>query len=229
MEVRYYLSGKKSWSDVTASMNQSQLTKVPSKGAIVNVGKIKMTVKDVIDGTVHGRPVTKVFLEDLDEYTANVCEALDELNINGDLIVLEVEEPVLEARSKVAGNDKRTYSSSILGPSDMGQTLRAAGPGTSFTFGGYVRSGLSGMGQGYGVQVTDFGEVVTANVTYSNAQTGKCASQNFAIIYRGSQSKYVYTVYSSAVRWRHCNDYNQAIAFIRSKASNLPGMTSGTA
>ena len=132
-----------------------------------------------------------------------------------------------EARVKAGGNisGKNTVAfaaaniSQDLTPFNR---LTAAGPGTPGTMGGYVRSALS-LGTGYGVQVSDFGEVCTINITYSNAKTGRTAGQNFAIIYRPEPSKWAYTAYSCSSKWRNCTSIDQAVSFIKSKASALAG------
>jgi len=224
METRYYIADKKTWSDVTVSVNRKN---TPKKGDVVNVGKVKMTVKDVVDDTVHGKPVTKVMLESTGLPFTQIDEAIEQME---NPIFLDIVEEINEA-TRVGGHpsDKRTLTSPEIATPASSYAVRAYGPGTAGTFGGYVRSGLANLGVGYGVQVSDFGEAVTVSITYSNAQTGKCSSQNYVIIWRGAQAKYAYTVYSSSVRFRHCNDYNQAIAFIRSKASSLPGRCSGVA
>lgn len=111
---------------------------------------------------------------------------------------------------------------------DTADVIRAYGPGSFGTLGGYVRSALANLGVGYGVDVTDFGEVVTVSVTYYNSRTGRSSGQNFVIVCHPTKAyKYAYTVYAHSARWRDCNDYNQAIGFIRSKASALAGQTSG--
>ena len=153
----------------------------------------------------------------------------------GEFTVLDIYEPINEASLKKGDHptDNRTRISAKQWSVEQPSPVRAYGPGTAGTFGGYVRSGLANLGVGYGAQVTDFGEAVTATVTYSNAQTGKSASQSFVIVYHGKETygvknQFIYSVYSSAARYRRCNDYNQCISYIRSKISALPGMTSGS-
>lgn len=227
-EIRYYLANKKSWNDVTVAVTYKGL---PKEGQIINVGKIKMNVKSVIDGTSNGRSVIKVFLENESSSTPldEAIEMLDNptfITINDDI------EAIKEAKGKsaikVGGSlDDRTYVSARQF-SDTADAIRAFGPGSFGTLGGYVRSALSGLGVGYGVQVTDFGEAVTVTITYSNARTGRISGQSFVIVmHHGSSHKYLYTVYAHSARWRDCDDYNQAIGFIRSKASALAGQTSG--
>ena len=75
-EIRYYLANKRSWSDVTVAVTYKGL---PKKGQIINVGKIKMTVKSVDDGTSNGRAVTKVLLESEYDHTP-LCEAIEMLH-----------------------------------------------------------------------------------------------------------------------------------------------------
>lgn len=139
-----------------------------------------------------------------------------------------VEENINEAAFKVRGGNDNRVAVSAEPFRDTADAIRAFGPGSFGTLGGYIRSGLSSMGEGYGVQVADFGEAVTVTITYSNARTGRIAGQSFVVVmHHGRSHKYMYTVYAHSARWRDCNDYNQAIGFIRSKASALAGQTSG--
>lgn len=219
-EIRYYLSGKKSWNDVTIAVNRKDL---PKKGQVINVGKIKMAVKDVVDGTSNGRHVTKVFLESTGMPYTQVDEAIDMLD---NPTFIEIKEHVNEARSQAVSNrgDSRAYVSVGGNYTDSpGRAVPGEGPGAPGTLGGIIRSQLT-FGVGYGVQVADFGEAVTITITYSNAKTGKSASQSFVIVYHGKYAKNVYTVYANCARWRNCNDVNQAISFIRSKATSIPNM-----
>lgn len=220
-EIRYYLANKKSWSDVTVAVTYKGL---PKEGQVINVGKIKMTVKSVADGTSNGHAVTKVFLESENDRTP-LSEAIEMLD---NPTFIAIDEDINEARGRVSGgNDKNVWTSSDPFK-DTADAIRAFGPGSFGTLGGYVKSALAGLGAGYGVQVTDFGEAVTVTVTYSNASTGRISGQSFVIVmHHGRSHKYMYTVYAHSARWRDCNDYNQAIAFIRAKASALPGQTSG--
>lgn len=220
-EIRYYLANKKSWSDVTVAVNRKDL---PKKGQVINVGKIKMTVKDVTDGTSNGRAVIKVFLENEASRTP-LDEAIEMLD---NPTFLTIKENVDEAVSTVRGSSDDRVKISAEPFKDTADAIRAFGPGSFGTLGGYVKSGLASLGAGYGVQVTDFGEAVTVTVTYSNARTGRISGQSFVIVmHHGRFHKYAYTVYAHSARWRDCNDYNQAIGFIRSKASALAGQTSG--
>ena len=227
-EIRYYLANKQSWSDVTTSV---MTRKTPRKGDVINVGKIKMTVKDVQDGTLKGRPITRVTLESLNETYTIIDQLVEDY---GELTVLEISEPVDEARkdAKALKNksnpwDNRIQTSvDLTGPYNYNEPLKYMGPGTQASLGGYFRSGLQ-MGTGYGTVVTDFGEAVLVNITYSNAQTGRTAGQNFVVVYhRGA--KYPYRVYNTSVRWRDCAGYDQAINYIRGKATALQGMASSS-
>lgn len=221
MEVRYFLANKKSWSDVTISVNRKD---TPKKGDIINVGKIKMTVKDVVDATIHGRAITKVLLESTGMPYTELDEAIDMLE---NPTFIEIDEDINEARSVVKGNpaSDRTYISADPYQDSAARLAGQGGPGSFGQLGNYFRSGLQ-LGQGYGVQVADFGEAVTITITYSNPRTCRTASQSYVVVYRGKNSKYVYTTYANSGRYRHSNDYTQAISFIRSKASTLPGSTS---
>lgn len=140
-----------------------------------------------------------------------------------------VDKSINEVRGVVRGGNDTRVVTSVEPFRDTSDVIRAFGPGSFGTLGSYVRSGLAGMGAGYSVNVVDFGEVVTVAVTYCNARTGRSSGQSFVIICRPAKvSKYAYTVYAHSARWRDCNDYNQAITFIRSKATALAGQTSGS-
>lgn len=223
METRYYIADKKSWSDVTISVNHKS---TPKKGDVVNVGKIKMIVKDVVDGNVHGKPVTKVMLESTGHPFTQIDEAIEQMESP---IFLAIEEDVNEARKARAGDnpsDKRAFISPEPWSDSAPYPTIANAIGSFGSLGGYFRSGLANLGTGYGVTVSDFGEAVTINITYSNATSCATAGLNFVVIFRGKNKKYAYTVYANSARFRHCSDYNAAINFIRSKASALPGRAS---
>ena len=159
-----------------------------------------------------------------------IKEALENLD---NLEILYIDE-VNEARAKntkaggsIEKNNLYFSPSATYDPTPFNR-LTAAGPGTRGTMGGYVRSALSNLGIGYGVQVADFGEVCTINVTYSNAQTGRTSGQNFAIIFRGPNSKSTYTAYTTSAKWRNCNGVDQAVSFIRSKINAMSGATTSS-
>ena len=161
-----------------------------------------------------------------------IKEALENLDNLEILYIDEVNEARAKSKNTKAGGSLETsnlyFSPSATNDPTPFNRLTAAGPGTRGTMGGYVRSALGTLGAGYGVQVADFGEVCTINVTYSNAQTGRVTGQNFAIIFRGPNSKYAYTVYSTAAKWRNCNGVDQAISFIRSKTGVMAGTTTSS-
>lgn len=221
MEVRYFLANKKSWSDVTIMVNRQT---TPKKGDVINVGKIKMTVQDVVDATSHGRPITKVLLE---EVTPTVARILEVAELMPDLTVICIDEDVNEAR-KPAGIG---MTGSILDPrmrqgsSTATDKVKIFRPSTMM-FGNSIRSALGSMGAGYGVQVGDFGDVVTVSVTYSNATTGRAATQNYAILWQGDRTpQNPFKVYSNIARYRLCTGVDQCVSYIRSKASGLSGAT----
>lgn len=219
-EIRYYIAGKKTWNDITIAVTRKDL---PKKGQVINVGKIKMVVKSVEDGVVNHRQVTKVFLENSGQPWTMMDEAIEMLDAP---TFLDINEDINEAKRITTGGYPGDSRIGFSGTSSFIDTTKAGpaqGPGSPGTLGNAVRQALSSLGAGYGVQVADFGEAVTVTVTYSNARTGRCASQSFVLLYRGKNSKNLYTVYANAGRWRNCNDYNQAIAFIRSKVSTIPG------
>lgn len=221
-EIRYYLIGKKSWNDVTVAITRKDM---PKQGQVINVGKIKMVVKDIKKGISNGRQVTKIFLENTGELYTPLDEAIELLD---NPTFLEIKEDINEAKKLAVGNfpgNTRIQYDATAGFKYNTQAPPAVGPGSPGTLGNAVRSQLSSLGAGYGAQVADFGEAVTVTITYSNAKSGRCASQSFVIIYRGPSAKLTYSVYANAGRYRHCNDFNQAVSFIRSKAGTLPGST----
>jgi len=218
IETRYYLADKKSWSDVTTSVISK---KTPKVGQVVNVGKVRMVVKDIVDAKIHGKPIIKVILENTGTPYTGTDAILESLMEEPGTTLIEIYDPVMEARVKTTGGNA---IAGISPYSDvLGMVSTGPGPGSITGLGSMVKGSLGGIGNGYSVEVSDFGEVVSVRVTYSNTRTGASASQTFAIIYRGTNTKYSYTVYSTAARYRHCNSYQDAAGFIRSKASALQG------
>jgi len=235
MEIRYFLADKKSWSDVTAGMTQSSLTKVPKKGDVVNVGKIKMVVRDILPSTMHGKEFTKVLLEQLGDSESRLVDLVERLDKP---VIIGLNELVNEAKSKTspaksAGTvkmgginwDQRLQQSNLAPIDSWGVQFRPC----TIELGNYMRTAIGNMGPGYGAQVADFGDAVSVTITYSNAKTGKCASQSFIIIWQPDRDpKYPYKVYANISRYRTCAGIDQAANFIRGKASALVGMTSGS-
>ena len=161
-----------------------------------------------------------------------IKEALENLD-NLEVICIDA---IDEAKLKTGGtytkqNGKFSQSNAMFNIANTMQDLTpflkftTVGPGAKGTMGGYVKSSMS-LGTGYGVQVTDFGEVCTINVTYSNAQTGRTAGQNFAIIFRGPHSPWTYTAYVNSAKWRNCTGIDQAVSFIKSRATALANLCS---
>ena len=223
METRYYLANKQSWSDVTTSVTPGMLSKVPKKGDIVNVGKVRMTVKDVVDASVHGKPIKKVMLESLTESETRLVDLVEMLD---EPTILGINEPINEATIKLKGNrwDNRLQQSNVAPQDSWGQQFRPC----TIELGQYIRTGLGSLGAGVGAQVADFGDAVSVTVTYSNAKTGRCSSQSFVVLWQPDRNpKYPYKVYASISRYRSCAGVDQAIGFIRSKISALSGTTSG--
>ena len=132
-----------------------------------------------------------------------------------------VNEASFKADSGYPGDSKKYISVGGTFTDSPGRAMPGEGPGAPGTLGYAVRSQLSSLGQGFGVQVADFGEAVTVTITYSNPKTCKNVSQSFVLVYHGKNAKNIYTVYANSARWCNCNDYSQAISFIRSKASYL--------
>lgn len=223
-EIRYYLSNKQTWNDVTVQVTtKNDNNIIPSVGSVISVGKIKFRVAKVTDD----RKYHKVWLEDKEAVLTPLEEALENFE---NLEVISIDEPIDEAAKTKAGGLGKGPANLLFGVGPTNDPsafnwLTATGPGTKASMGGYIRSSL-GLGTGFGVQVSDFGEVCIVNITYSNAQTCRCSSVTCAIILRGKNSPYAYTVYSNSARWRNCNGIDQACNFIRSKANALIGSTS---
>lgn len=233
MEIRYFLADKKSCSDVTAGMTLSALAKAPKKGDVVNVGKIKMTVRDIIPTTIHGKEITKVLLEQLGDSESRLVDLIERLD---NPIIIGLDEGINEAKAtpsrvggttRMSGNmwDPRLQKSNLAPVDSWGVQFRPC----TIELGNYMRTAIGNMGRGYGAQVADFGDAVSVTVTYSNAKTGKCASQSFIVLWQPDRDpKYPYKVYANISRYRTCAGVDQAANFIRSKASALVGMTSGS-
>lgn len=233
MEIRYFLADKKSWSDVTAGMTSSALAKTPKKGDVVNVGKIKMTVRDIIPTTIHGKEITKVLLEQLGDPESRLVDLIERLD---NPIIIGLDEGINEAKAtpsrvggttRMGGNmwDPRLQKSNLAPVDSWGVQFRPC----TIELGNYMRTAIGNMGPGYGAQVADFGDAVSVTITYSNAKTGKCASQSFIVLWQPDRDpKYPYKVYANISRYRTCAGVDQAANFIRGKASALAGMTSGS-
>lgn len=224
-EIRYYLSNKRTWNDVTAQVTiRKNNGIIPPEGSVIHVGKIKFRVAKVTDDSKYH----KVWLESREAVLTPLEEALEKL---GDIDVISIEEPLTEATKTKAGGVGKGPANLLFALGNTGDPaafnwLTAVGPGTKTSMGGYIRSSL-GLGAGFGVQVSDFGEICVVNITYSNPQTCRCSSLTCAIIVRGKNSPYAYTVYSNSARWRNCNGIDQACNFIRSKANALIGGSNG--
>ena len=226
MEVRYYLASKQSWNDVTVQV--SKTSDVLKVGDVVRLGKIPMHVCEIKDGRINGRLVTKVYLESISEEEANLLESLSQMK---DTTIIKVSEQIDEAKKKPtnisAGFDDRVKLSAIAARDTTYSTpFNIYGPGSNRTLGGYFRTGLANIGAGFSTQVSDFGIAVVVNITYSNTVTGRTAGQNFVVIFDTYNKRLPYRAYSSTSRFRDCSSYDQAISYIRSKASALPGATS---
>ena len=225
-EIRYYLSNKQTWNDVTVQVTTKKDTNIiPSVGSVISVGKIKFRVAKVTDD----RKYHKVWLESSEAVLTPLEEALEHLD---NIEVIAIDEPIDEARAKKtqaagAGPGNLLFGYTATADPQSTKWLTAIGPGTRASMGGYIRSSL-GLGAGFGAQVSDFGEVCVVNITYSNPQTCRSATLTCAIILRGKNSPYAYTVYSNSVRWRNCSGIDQACNFIRGKANALVGATSGS-
>ena len=146
---------------------------------------------------------------------------------------IEKENPIIidmvcinEALKFKSTSDKRIQTSTSPVRDTYGN-INTAGIGSNISLGGFFRSGLSGLGQGYSVEVNDFGQALSVSIKYCNTANGRVAGQNFVVVYNQFDVKQPYTTYSSYYRYRKCNDYNQAIQYMRSKANSLKGQTSG--
>ena len=220
METRFYLAGKGSWSDVTVQISKSPEN--PKKGGIVKMGKLAMTIKDVVDGKVQGKPVTKVYLENLGEQETRLVNLVEMLD---NPIIIGIEEPVNEATVKMKGNlwDPRMQQSNRAPQDSWGVQFRPC----TIQMGQYIASSLGSMGTGWGAQVADFGDAVSVTITYSHPKTGRCASQCFVVLWQPDRDpKNPYKVYANIARYRSCAGLDQCIGFIRSKMGSVSGGTS---
>lgn len=92
----------------------------------------------------------------------------------------------------------------------------------SFSFGNMLRSGLENMGSGYSSKVTDFGKWVVAEVNHHNIITGRTASKTFLIVFSTNKDGYVLSTHN---RYRTISGVDQALSYIKSTCSSLPGAT----
>ena len=180
--------------------------------------KVKVVAGRAV-GHVHGKPVTKVYIEEVTPAVANLLETIDMWD-NPTIIAMN---GVNEVAGKAwMGMDTRAQRSADAMTGGVGVVYRPQ----TLELGNAFRSALSNIGPGFGAQVADFGDAITVTITYSNAKTGRCASQSYVVLWQPDRNpKYPYKVMSSVARYRNCADYGQAIGFIRSKASGLPGST----
>lgn len=132
------------------------------------------------------------------------------------------EQSLNEALKVTGSRDSRVRVGALtLGSENIG-AIRNQGAGSVGSFGQTLRSMLS-LGAGYSVEVSDFGEVVTVKMTYTNTRTCKSSSINCVILfYDNGQCR----AKIHSARWRTCNDIGQAASYLRSKASKLQSMTS---
>lgn len=139
-------------------------------------------------------------------------------------IIIDMRQPLNEALKQAGSLDTRVRTGSIKMGSEHIGLLRTTGAGSSSSAGFTLRSMLQ-LGNGYGVEVADFGDAVSIKITYSSPKSCKTASQNFIVLfYENGQCR----AKTNSQRWRTCNDIGQAASYIRSKASRLPSMTSYT-
>lgn len=144
-------------------------------------------------------------------------------NINDYDMCLVFEPTVNEALRSTSITDPRYGAGTLVPSKDYIAPIQQFGAGSSVSFGAAIRNQLQ-LGAQYSTEVVDFGDAVSVKITYMNIKTGKSASQSFIILF-GELGKC--RVKSSATRWRSCNDFNQAVSYIRSRSSALNGKTSG--
>lgn len=138
-------------------------------------------------------------------------------------VVLIMEEPYLTEAAKQSGSlDPRTSTDFQWGEEHL-EFLRGLGSGFVNSFGRLICQYLQ-MGSGWSVEVTDFNEAVSIKMTYTNPTTCRSASIHALIIFR--TKKGICRAYINGQRSRTCNSAQQAAAYIRGKASILPGQTS---
>lgn len=142
----------------------------------------------------------------IDVFDDTLLEAIQPSKFTGDV------------RGRVVGKDYSMTSKEIYTPAIHYD------PDASYALGPQIRSGLS-LGSGYYVEVADFGAAVVVKVTYTQISTSKGASMTFLVTFNSKNGGG--TVYANAKRHRSVSDYSQAISYIRSYATTLPGRVSG--
>ncbi len=137
-------------------------------------------------------------------------------------VILIIQQPINEADGRTAG--RRNYSSA--GDSGPGvypgmydwRVWDAAG------FGRQLQRALS-TEPGYAAEITDFGQYVSARVSYHNVATGKAVSKTFVIAFESPKwgdGK----VYASSTKWRTISNISQAAQYIKSYISSCSNQTS---
>lgn len=133
--------------------------------------------------------------------------------------VLYVEQPINEA-------DKRMYNKGKTPQPTVGfdRYYTADDPKmyNMFTFGNAVRQSLSGMGQGFYCQVTDFKKWVVVTVTYSDIITGKSSSKTFLIVFSPDKDGIVLSTHN---RYRSISGVDQACSYIKNVCNALQSDT----
>lgn len=94
---------------------------------------------------------------------------------------------------------------------------------TDMAFGNQLRNRLSSLGNGYGVEVTDYNKWVSVRVTYHDTITGISVSKTFLIIF---QNKGNGLIMNTANRYRTISGVDQAVSYIKSVASILQSRAS---
>lgn len=90
-------------------------------------------------------------------------------------------------------------------------------------FGQRLRTTLHNMSTGFSSKVTDFGQWVTAEVTYHDSMTGRSASKTFLIVFTDGPDG---MVMSTSNRYRSISGVDQAASYIISACSSLRNGTS---
>jgi hypothetical protein len=90
-------------------------------------------------------------------------------------------------------------------------------------FGQRLRQTLHNMNTGFSSKVTDFGQWVTAEVTYHDSLTGRSASKTFLIVFMDGSDGIVLSTHN---RYRTISGVEQAASYIMSACSALRNGTS---
>lgn len=136
--------------------------------------------------------------------------------------ILYVVEPIIESsEADPRYNNKGGYDMRVKydrgSPDYIDPALNS-----QFAFGKALQNSLNNIGDGFSVEVSDFGRWVVVRVTHNNITTGVSSSKTFLIVF-SNKSKGM--VFSTSNKWRTVDGYNQAATYIRSAVNSLKTLT----